>query len=388
MNEQQKEVNEQQKGKKKVLILVGALLLVALSLLVAFLITAGREIIPEPVEEPVIEVVEEEPEEIIEEEEEVEEEEEEIELGEENILTGLYTLTDEAIGMRPLAVVISNVGESMPQYGIGYADILFELPVEGGMTRMLAIFGDYTQVPVIIPTRSFRIYMPIFALAFDPIMAYWGMDNTVADQIAAMNLDAFDASFDGNALFGRDQGRLNAGYGLEHASYFYGPRLADVVHNVGMRAELLDEMRVHAFRFYPYGQLNPPEGDDVDAVSIAFGAQTSRFTFDEENGVYLKYHNGFPHTEASTGEQLAFTNVFILETEVTLRANGVHVDIAWAGGTGYYISAGGMQEITWEREDGSYRGRLLFFDMEGNELRVNRGKSYIGVNHPGGVTFE
>jgi hypothetical protein len=290
--------------------------------------------------------------------------------------------------MRPVAVVISNVGESMPQQGIGYADILFELPVEGGMTRMLGIFGDYTQVPVIIPTRSFRIYMPIFALAFDPIMAYWGMDGTVADQIAAMNLDDFDASFDANALFGRDQGRLNAGYGLEHASYFYGPRLADVVHEVGMRTELLEEMRVHAFRFNPYGELVVPEGDNADNVTISFGAQVSSFTYDDENGVYNKYHNGFPHTEASTDEQLTFTNVFILETPVTLRANGVHVDIDWAGGTGYFLTAGVVQEITWEREGGTYRGRLLFFDDNGDELRVNRGKSYIGVNHPGGVSFE
>jgi len=379
-------VNKKQK-KKRAIILTGALLVVALSLLIVFVIIAGRELAEEPVvEEPVIEVVEE-PEEIIEEEEEVEEEEEEV-LGDENTLTGLYTLTEEAIGMRPVAVVISNVGESMPQYGIGYADILIELPVEGGMTRMLAIFGDYTQVPVIIPTRSFRIYMPIFALAFDSIVAYWGMDMSVADQIAAMNLDEFDASHDANALFGRDQGRLNAGYGLEHASYFYGPRLADVVHNMGMRTELIEEMRNHAFRFHPYGELIPPEEGNADVVSIAFGAQTSRFTFDEDNGVYLKYHNGFPHTEASTGEQLTFTNVFILETAVTLRANGVHVDIAWAGGTGYYISAGGVQEITWEREGGTYRGRLLFFDSNGEELRVNRGNSYIGVNHPGGVGFE
>ena len=379
---------------KKTEILIGLQLLVALFLLVAFVIAAGREIIVDepPVEEPVIEEVEEEPEEVVEEEEpeEVveEEEEEEEEPGEVNMLTGLPTLTEEAIGRRPVAVVISNVGESMPQFGIGFADILIELPVEGGMTRMLAIYGDYTQVPVIIPTRSFRIYMPIFALAFDSIVAYWGMDMTVADQIAAMNLDQFDASHDGNALFGRDSGRLNAGYGLEHASYFNGPRLADVVNNIGMRTELIEEMRDHAFHFNPYGELSSPEGGNADVVSIAFGAQSSSFTFDEENGVYLKYHNGFPHIEASTGEQLTFTNLFILETAVTLRANGVHVDIHWQGGTGYYISAGGVQEITWEREGGTYRGRLLFFDLDGNQLRVNRGNSYIGVNRPGGAFIE
>jgi len=372
------------KERKSLLFLLGTILVVAISLLVVFIITASND---EPVAEvPVVEI-EEEPVEIVEEEEEEEEVEEPFVLGNENLLTGLPGLSDEAVGMRPVAVVISNVWESLPQYGVGDADIIIELPVEGGLTRLLAIYGDYTQVPVVIPTRSFRIYMPIFALAFDSICAYWGMDNTVADQIAAMNLDEFDASFDGNGLFGRDQGRLNSGFGLEHASYFLGPRLPEVVHNIGMRTELLEEMQYYFFRFPPVGEVILPEGREAREFSIAFGAATSRFTFDSENKVYHKEHNGNPHIEASTGEQLAFTNIFILETAVTLRANGVHVDIAWAGGTGYYISNGVAQEITWGREGGTYRGRLYFLDRDGNELRVNRGKSYIGVNNPGGVTF-
>ena len=378
---------EKLRERKSLMILLGTIVVVAISLLVVFIITAGSE---EPIAEvPVVEIVEE-PEEIVE-EEEIEEIEEVVEEpfvpGNENLLTGLSGLPDEVIGMRPVAVVISNVWESLPQYGVGYADIIIELPVEGGLTRLLAIYGDYTQVPVIIPTRSFRIYMPIFALAFDSICVYWGMDNTVADQIAAMNLDQFDASFDGNGLFGRDQGRLNAGFGLEHASYFLGPRLPEVIHNIGMRTELLEEMQSYFFRFPPIGEVIVPEGREAREFSIAFGAATSRFTFDSENNVYLKEHNGNPHVEASTGEQLAFTNVFILETAVTLRPNGVHVDIAWAGGTGYYISNGVAQEITWGRVGGTYRGRLYFLDSDGNELRVNRGKSYIGVNYPGGVTF-
>jgi hypothetical protein len=370
------------KEKKVVIAILGAFILIVVSLLIVFVITASRE---EPVVDVPIVEIEEEPEEILVEEEEIEEEE--FVPGNENLLTGLSGLSDEAVGMRPVAVVISNVWESLPQYGVGDADIIIELPVEGGLTRLLALYGDYTQVPVIIPTRSFRIYMPIFALAFDSICAYWGMDNTVADQIAAMNLDAFDASFDGNGLFGRDQARLNAGYGVEHASYFLGPRLPEVIHNMGIRTELIEEMRNYAFRFYNIGEFVRPEGRNADVVSIAFGAGTSRFTFDSDNNVYLKEHNGNPHVEASNNEQLAFTNVFILETNVTLRANGVHVDIDWAEGSGYYLSGGVVQEITWEREGGSYRGRLLFFDSNGEELRVNRGKSYIGVNHPGGVSF-
>ena len=67
--------------------------------------------------------------------------------GSTNLLTGLPTLTDEAIGKRPVAVMVNNTKASFPQYGIAQADIIFEVPVEGGETRFMAMYGDYTQVP-------------------------------------------------------------------------------------------------------------------------------------------------------------------------------------------------------------------------------------------------
>ena len=48
-----------------------------------------------------------------------------------NLLTGLGDLSEEAIGKRPVAVMVNNVEKAMPQYGIGQADIIFEIPVEG-----------------------------------------------------------------------------------------------------------------------------------------------------------------------------------------------------------------------------------------------------------------
>ena len=64
-----------------------------------------------------------------------------------NLLTGVADLSEEAVGKRPVAVMINNIEAALPQYGISEADLLFELPVEGGVTRLMALYGDYTAVP-------------------------------------------------------------------------------------------------------------------------------------------------------------------------------------------------------------------------------------------------
>ena len=58
-----------------------------------------------------------------------------------NLLTGLPTLTDGAIGKRPVAVMVNNVDAALPQYGISAADLIFELPVEYDLTRLMAVYG-------------------------------------------------------------------------------------------------------------------------------------------------------------------------------------------------------------------------------------------------------
>lgn len=62
-----------------------------------------------------------------------------------NLLTGVADLTDEAIGKRPVAVMVNNVTAAFPQYGIAQADIIFEIPVEGGATCFMAMYGDYME---------------------------------------------------------------------------------------------------------------------------------------------------------------------------------------------------------------------------------------------------
>ncbi|MCL1950654.1 MAG: DUF3048 domain-containing protein [Turicibacter sp.] len=328
----------------------------------------------EPVieEEPQEEVVVEEP----------EEEEPVIErLENENLLTGLPTLTDEAVGLRPVAVMVSNVRASMPQYGIGSADVIVELPIESGATRLMAMFGDMTQIPMIAPTRSARPIFPVMAQGFDIFYAHWGNDPYITHFLyEILGSDRFDGAVNTGGLFGRDQNRLNAGFPLEHTAYFDGTRFKEAAENLGLRLELAENHQP-TFNFHPFGEVAVPTGESAETIHIDFRGTTADFTFNAETGLYEKDFNGTPHMDDATGGQLAFTNLFVLESTVFGNAIG-HMEFDLSG-NGFYISNGIAQPIAWEQQDG-----LRFFDESGKEILVNRGNSYIAVTHNGGVTFE
>lgn len=102
----------------------------------------------------------------------------------------------------------------------------------------------------------------------------------------------------------------------------------------------------------------------------------STFEFDSESGTYLKYHSGSPHKDGVTGNQLEFTNVFALETDISVRSDGKLMDIGLDGGSGYYISMGKAQQVSWSKE--SAGAPVKIYGQTGELISVNAGKSYIG----------
>ena len=73
-----------------------------------------------------------------------------------NPLTGLAKADDWPEGMRPLAVMLDNVQAALPQRGLQSADLVYEMVTEGGITRLMAVYSDYTSMPEVGPVRSAR----------------------------------------------------------------------------------------------------------------------------------------------------------------------------------------------------------------------------------------
>ena len=224
---------------------------------------------------------------------------------------------------------------------------------------------------------------------FDAVYVHWGMCSTILEYVNSLGLTRYDGIANTGGLYGRDQARRNAGYSLEHTGYFDGTGLAPAMASRGERTDLLEGKTGAAFLFNGMNEQLKPAGDVCTNVDIEFGAVSASFTYDETTNTYLKLHNGNKQIDGVTGTQLAFTNVFVLETEIGIDpVNNVHKKFDWTGGgnsVGYYVSNGAVQKISWSKDDvNSY---LKFYDEDGNELAINRGKSYIAINYLGQATF-
>lgn len=309
-----------------------------------------------------------------------------------NLLTGLPTLTDGVIGKRPVAVMVNNVDAALPQYGISAADLIFELPVEYDLTRLMAVYGDYTQIPEVCSIRSCRYYYPILAVGFDAIYVNWGMNESVArPTVNSMDIDQYDGDEYGlGDCFGRDKARYESGYAWEHTGVFHGPNFPSVLEKDKVRTDLKEDKTGTAFNFVEMDKNTAPNGEDAQKVRVDFGANYSVFTYDEENHEYLKSFKDSPHMDSISKEQLKFENVIVLETEIKpYPGDEVIKYVDWEGGEnakGYYISEGKVVPITWSKA-GVY-DPLKFFDANGNELQLNRGKSYIAFTYAGNCKVE
>ena len=308
-----------------------------------------------------------------------------------NLLTGLPTLSEKAIGKRPVAVMVNNLPDALPQYGISDADIIFEIPVEADITRLMAVYGDYTKVPDICSIRSCRYYFPILAASFDAFYVHCGFGPTLAKStMKRLGTVRIDGSYNDYNLFARDQSRVNSGYAVEHTLVFFGTGLENALDNDDVRVELENEKRMEAFYFSEAGKETVPNGEDAKSINVYFsGYSNVDFTYNEGSGTYDKLMNGSAHMDSVTGKQLTFTNVLVLETSIGWLDDSGHKKIDVYGGsdaTGYFASMGKIQKIHWEK-DGDF-GYLTIFDEDGNPIAINRGKTYIAFDYPDRVTYE
>ena len=73
----------------------------------------------------------------------------------------------------PVAVMIENSAAGRPQYGLQVANIVYEAPVEGSITRFMAIFNDVIPTRV-EPVRSARIYYIKMQQPYDCAFVHYG----------------------------------------------------------------------------------------------------------------------------------------------------------------------------------------------------------------------
>ncbi|MBQ9346479.1 MAG: DUF3048 domain-containing protein, partial [Oscillibacter sp.] len=134
-----------------------------------------------------------------------------------NPLTGL-PMDPAAVRRRPVAVVFNNFRRAQPQLGVSQADIVYEVPAEGGITRMLGLFQSLDGVGTLGSIRSTRTYVLELALGYDALLVHAGGSPAAYEEIPAWGVDNMDGvrGKGDAAIFWRDAGRRQS-MGYEHS---------------------------------------------------------------------------------------------------------------------------------------------------------------------------
>ena len=130
----------------------------------------------------------------------------------------------EAMSRRPVAVMVSNSYDSLPQWGISQADIIYEMLAEGRITRLLAIFKDPSKIDKLASVRSSRPYFIDIAQSYGAVYMHFGGSVPAYEAIAArkdlISMDGIRGGWEGKLYF-RDPDRRKQ-LGLEHSVYTTG----------------------------------------------------------------------------------------------------------------------------------------------------------------------
>ena len=304
-----------------------------------------------------------------------------------SVLTG-EEIDPELAAQRPIAVMYPIDKAAQPQYGLSNVDVFYEILEEGNMSRQMGIIQDWQNLERIGNIRSIRAYFVYEALEWDPIIIHYGgpIDYTI-DILTRPDVDNINGV--GGPL-GPDYGcfyRIPAGSRSEHTAYTDAEHIKSAIRQAGFSFEHRDRYynKKH-FTFAKKVNTLTQYADSLPALNVdmsgCFPVTRSALRYNEKDGKYYKTLYGKEQCDAVTGEQMAFDNVLIQRATAVPRREGssyLRVCIEADGKDGFYITKGRMIHVTWSKGEGNDYKPTVFYDDNGKEIQVNKGKTMIFI---------
>lgn len=298
-----------------------------------------------------------------------------------NPYTGLAKSETYPQGTRGVAVMINNVQAALPQSGLNAADLVYEMVTESGITRLMAVYRDYTSMPTVGPIRSARDQHVQMMMPLDCLYAYIGTSTYAAQMLDTYNLTDI-RTLDGKyrSYYWIDAER-RATRAQEHCVYTNGQEFTEAVERYGLDTALGEEP-APTFNWIGYDEPKRElEGGEAQDIYVRFsGYAYSKFVYDAESGSYTKYEFGAPQQDmADGGNAYTADNLFILFTDMEKYPDGVLTNISMENGAGLYFCGGRYEVVRWKKSRPEQPLRIL--DSQGHEtdITVNPGRSYIAL---------
>ena len=276
---------------------------------------------------------------------------------------------------RPYAVMINCHHQALPQSGLQDAYIVYEIMVEYGITRMMALFKD-APMSKVGSIRSIRSqYLP-YLFENDAILVHAGGQLEATNRIASEGI----AHVDVDGQYGVRDKELAKKRAWEHTLFTNATLLSKAVTNNNIRSTT-DTKPVLTYSADEL-DLSKYQTKTANKVSIKYSNyRTSIYNYDAEKKVFLRFMNNVKNTDLVTGKQYEVKNIIVYGPKYEtyyLRGAGYQKIHDIGTGEGYYITNGVALPITWSKAD--EKSQTVYKIKEtGEDLVVNDGNTYIQI---------
>ncbi len=287
----------------------------------------------------------------------------------ESALTGMNLERNTPVD-KPIAVIVENYTPIRGQQaGLEEAAIVYESLAEGGITRLLAIFTS-EPVDLIGPIRSARPYFVDWAQEYRAAFVHIG-----GSPASLEKLDNTDEVLDVEEKIGETTIWRNSKYLAPHNAY----SSTDNVLEAMSKTRYKNKLNTPRFKFKDKAEIY----GDIQVITIDFWNQPYlvKYAFDTEDGLYERYNGGQRHGYIKPANIIVqYTTQEVIDDDLRRRIQ--------TRGTGdaLVFRDGEVIEAYWEKDASvNTEGQPVettftrFYDMEGNEIELNKGQTWIEV---------
>lgn len=276
-------------------------------------------------------------------------------------------------GIRPFAVMIDNEGvKSLTQGGLDKAQVVYEIIVEGGETRLMPVYWG-TEPAMIGSVRSSRHYFLDYAMENDAIYVHFGWSPMAMNDISKFRINNINGVANGGEIFWD----LTKDKNNWQDSYTSTEKIKEYVNKVKYRTTT-DSKLVFQYNSSDVELSGAPEAKKI-TIPYSTG-YTCGFDYDEASRTYKRVRKGQPQTERMTGTQLAAKNIVIqMVGNSTIKGDdkGRQTIANIGSGNGWFITDGKAQKIKWSKA--SRQEQTKYLDEAGNTIKLNPGQTWVQI---------
>lgn len=273
---------------------------------------------------------------------------------------------------RPIAVMIDNHTGAWPQAGLNKAYLVYEIIVEGGETRLMALFKGQ-DVDKIGPVRSSRHYFLDYALENDAIYVHFGWSPQAESDIKTLAVNNINGIYESSSSFWRSNDKSSP-----HNVVTSTEKILQIAERKGYKTTSNKDSVLN----YTAEDVELDEGISATSVTIPHSSsQKVEYKYNDETGKYIRYARNKLQTDWYTEEQIETKNIIITFCDnytLTDNENKGRQGLYNTGEfKGYYITNGKAIEITCIKS--TRTSQTVYKDLNGNEIKVNDGNTFIHI---------